>query len=88
MPDCIAVIAQGLSQIQDALEDMTSSRWVREVAARADAFEKVLESWSRIQPSIAQQEALLDNVMSLHAEVVARSGVRPVAEGFTRADCG
>ena len=73
-PLVAGTIARSLDQICDVLHDLPDSARQRDLAARARAYARLLDGWARTPPTDGQQEALLDCVMALHAEVVRSSG--------------
>ncbi len=79
-PLVAGTLSRSLDQIWDVLGDLPDSPRRREQACRARAYERLLDAWSRSPPTDAQQEALLDCVMALHAEVVRSSGLFLAAE--------
>ena len=80
-PLVVGTIARSLGQICDVLHDLPSSARQRDLAARARAYACLLDGWARRPPTDGQQEALLDCVMALHAEVVRSSGTYLVGSG-------
>jgi hypothetical protein len=80
-PLVAGTIARSLGQICDVLQDLPDSARQRELIARSSAYATLLDGWGRTPPTDAQQEALLDCVMALHAEVVRSSGTYLVVGG-------
>jgi hypothetical protein len=80
-PLVAGTIARSLGQICDVLNELPDSARPHDLAARARAYARLLDGWTRMPPTDGQQEALLDCVMALHAEVVRSSGTYLVGAG-------
>lgn len=87
-PLVAGTIARSLGQICDVLHDLPDSARQSGLAARARAYARLLEGWARTPPTDGQQEALLDCVMALHAEVVRSSGTYVVGNAVDVSDVG
>ena len=87
-PLVAGTIARSLGQICDVLHDLPDSPRRRDLTARARAYARLLDGWTRTPPTDGQQEALLDCVMALHTEVVRSSGTYVVGSAVGTGDGG
>jgi hypothetical protein len=66
-----AIVEQSLADASERLRDLVGSPQVRELRARAQAYERAVQNWKTLPPTEEQRAALLKLVLELHVEVIS-----------------
>ncbi len=66
----LSIAKQGLTDILERLSEMPPSARVRELRAKAMAFERVVRNWDRSPPSEEQRAAMMKCVIDLNVETM------------------
>ena len=66
----VSIAKQGLTDILERLSEMAPSPRVRELRAKAMAYERVVRNWDRSPPSEEQRAAMMKCVIDLNVETM------------------
>jgi hypothetical protein len=66
-----AIVEQSLADAMERLGELAGSPRVRELRAKALAYERAQQAWKSLAPTEEQRSALLKLVLELHLEVIA-----------------
>ncbi len=66
----VSIVEQGLTDVFERLNDMAPSARVRELRARAQSYERVVQSWATQPPTEEQRKTMTKCVLDLNVEVI------------------
>jgi hypothetical protein len=67
----LAIVEKSLADTLERLRELPPGPRVRELRAKAEAFERALHAWSARPPTEEQRSTLLKLVLDLNVEVMA-----------------
>jgi hypothetical protein len=67
----LAIVEKSLADILERLRELPPGPRVRELAAKAEGFERALRAWSARPPTEEQRSTLLKLVLDLNVETMA-----------------
>ncbi|MEO8878318.1 MAG: hypothetical protein ABI461_22175 [Polyangiaceae bacterium] len=73
----VSIAKQGLTDILERLSEMPPSARVRELRAKAMAYERVVRNWERTPPSEEQRGAMMKCVIDLNVETMSEGQKEP-----------
>ncbi|MEO8801158.1 MAG: hypothetical protein ABI551_24920 [Polyangiaceae bacterium] len=73
----VSIAKQGLTDILERLSEMEPCARVRELRAKAMAYERVVRNWDRTPPSEEQRGAMMKCVIDLNVETMNEGRTPP-----------
>jgi hypothetical protein len=67
----LAIVEQAIADTMERLNELPAGPRVREFRAKAEGFQRALQTWSVRPPTEEQRSALLKVVLELNLEVMA-----------------